>query len=111
MPRPNWIVDVEIAVLRVSLLVTSTLMNVVFVLLGWELGQLFVNFIVVMFSTNDVFIDGLILMAVALSVDLSVEHLLLLFMIFHTFTYQNQESQKYLEDYTTVVNSTQPVYL
>jgi hypothetical protein len=111
MPRPNWIVDVEIAVLRVSLLVASILMNVVFALLGWELGRVSVNFIVAMFSTNDVFNDGLLLMAVALTVDLSVEHLLLLFTIFQTFTYQNQESQKYLEDYTTMVNSTQPMYL
>ena len=111
MPRQNWILDVEINVLRVSLLVTSILMNVVFVLLGWELGRLFVNFLVATFSMNDVFNDGFIPMAAALTADLSVEHLLLLFIIFQTLLCQNQESRNYLEDYTMVVNSTQHMYL
>lgn len=111
MPRLKWIVGVETVVLKVLLHVTSTLMNVVFVLIGWELGRLFVNFTADIYSMNNVFKDGLIRMAVALTVDLSVEHLSLLFMIFQTFMYQNQESQKLLEDYTTMVNSTQIGYL
>lgn len=107
MPRPNWIIDVEIIMLRVLLFTTSILMNVVFALLGWELGRLFINFIVGMFFTN----NSLIMMIAILTVDWSVERLLLLFVIFQTITSQNHDSRDYLEDNTIVTNTTQSVYL
>jgi len=111
MPVQDWINVVETNVLRVLLLVTSILMSAVCVLIGWGLGQSFVNWFVDTFFTTDVFNDGLILMAVALFVDSSVEHLLLPFMIYLMCFYQSPLYQPYSEDFTTTANSTQPVSL
>jgi len=111
MPEQDWVNVVETNVLRVLLLVTSILMSAVCVLIGWGLGQSFVNWFVDIFFTTDVFNDGLILMAVVLFVDSSVEHLLLSFMIYLMCFYQSPLYQPYSEDFTITANLTQPMSL
>jgi hypothetical protein len=108
MPELNWVKDVEITVLRVLLIVTSILMNALCVLIGWGLAQAFVNFAADTFSTRNVSNDGLTLMAVALTVDLSAEHQLLLFMTYLLCTYQSPGYYIYSELFSSPDNSTLP---
>jgi hypothetical protein len=110
MPVQNWINDVETNVLRGLLLVTSTLMSVVCVLIGWGLGQVLVNLLADIYFMKDVFNSGLTLMVAVLFVDSSVEHLLLPFMIYLTCLYQSPLYTQFSDDSTIVANSTQPAF-
>ena len=108
MPELNWVIDVEINVLRALIVVTSILMNVLCVLIGWGLAQAFVNFAVDIFFTKSVPIDGLLLMVAVLFVDSHVERQLSLFAIYLLYTYQNPGYFIYSELFSIPDNSTLP---
>lgn len=111
MPELSWVNDVEINVLSVLLHVMSILMNVLFVLTGCVLGQAFTNFVADIYSTKIVSNGGLILMAVVLTVDFSVEDQLLLFMIYLLCSYQSPGYYIYSEHFSFRDNSTLPQLL
>ena len=101
------VIDVEIAVLTVLLHVTSILMNALFAFIGWVIGLSLTNFLVAIYSMNNVFFDGLILMAVVLCVDMPVEGQLLLCTTLLILFFQNVKSPTSFEDYMIQVNYTQ----
>jgi hypothetical protein len=100
------VIDVEIIVLTVLLHVISTLMNVLFALIGWVIGQSLINFLVDIYSTKSVYLDGLIRMVAVLCVDTHVGSHLLLSTILLILVYQTVRSPQSLEGYMMPVNYT-----
>lgn len=107
MSRLPRVFDAETAVLTSLTLVMSTLMNALFVFIGWVLATNLLNLSVDTFFTKIAYQGGLTSMASALFVGTQADHPLLQFTTIAMFLYQRTELLSCCVPFTAVANFTQ----